>query len=93
MVEKQEDGFVKLVKPLENNVLSRQEAPKVYDMNASFYIYKKAFFNGGQNSAITKKSLAYEVPHLCFDIDHEIDFVIMEYLISNGKLDFEFGNQ
>lgn len=93
MIEKKEDGYVKLVKPLSSSILSRQKAPVVYDMNASFYIYKKRFFESDQRSAITAKSLAYEVPHLCFDIDHEIDFIIMDHLMASNKLDFKFGNK
>ena len=91
MVEKKEDGFVKLVKPLDHSILSRQKAPQVYDMNASFYFYKKKFFKLEYKSAITDKSLAYLMDHLCFDIDHELDFVIMQYLVENNKIDFDFG--
>jgi CMP-N,N'-diacetyllegionaminic acid synthase len=27
--------------------------------------------------------------HACFDLDHPIDFLFMEYLLDNNKLDFE----
>ena len=40
-------------------------------------------------TVITDKSLVYEVPHLCFDLDHPIDFEIMSFLMENEKLDFE----
>jgi hypothetical protein len=39
--------------------------------------------------AITDKSLIYEVPHICFDLDHPIDFEFLSYLIFNNKLDFK----
>lgn len=86
MVELQDDGFAKVVKPLDSAFLSRQSAPKVYDMNASFYIYKKAFFDANLNSAITDKSLIFLMEHECFDIDNELDFEIMEYLLKEDKL-------
>lgn len=89
MVEKGDDGYYKLVKSLENNILSRQKAPIVYDLNASFYIYRRNFFDKGFNTAITPKSLIYEIPHICFDIDQLLDFEIMEFLIVNNKLDFQ----
>lgn len=90
MVEEGDDGFYHLPKKLKNSVLSRQAAPKVYELNASFYFYRKAFFEKGFRSAITDKSLIYEVPHLCFDLDHPIDFDFLSYLIENKKLDFKW---
>lgn len=69
--------------------LTRQSAPKVYDMNASFYIFSKAYFSKDFNGAITDKSLIFEVPHTCFDLDHPIDFDFMEFLLMSDKLDFQ----
>lgn len=89
MVEKKENGFYSLVKRTKNEILTRQSAPKVYDMNASFYFYTRAFFDLEYKSAITNKSLIYEMPHTCFDLDHPIDFEMMSYLMENNKLDFE----
>lgn len=88
MVEEQENGFVSLCK--QGNFLTRQSAPKVYDMNASFYIYRSDFFKEKQSRVITDRSIVYEVPHLCFDLDHPIDFEFMVYLLEKNKLDFDF---
>ncbi len=87
MVEEKADGFVKLVKD-GNMFLSRQAAPKVYDMNASFYIFTRAYMLADYASSITNKSLAYEMPHVCFDIDHPFDFLMMELLLKHNALDF-----
>ena len=88
MVEQKENGYyAQVVKP-EGNVFTRQSAPKCYDLNASFYYYKRSFFDEGYRGAITDKSLIYVMPHTCFDMDHPIDFEIMTYLLSNNKLDF-----
>lgn len=88
MVELQENGFVKLVKE-NGTILSRQKAPIVYDMNASFYIFKSQFFTDKNKSSITDKSLAFVMDHLCFDIDHPIDFEIMNFLVSNNLTGIE----
>jgi CMP-N-acetylneuraminic acid synthetase len=88
MVEQSEGGFVSLCK--QGNFLTRQSAPKVYDMNASFYIYTAAFFQKNHQKVITDKSIVYEVPHLCFDLDHPIDFDFMSFLLENNKLNFNF---
>ena len=89
MVEQKESGYFSLVKQLDNSFLTRQSTPKVYDLNASFYIYRRSFFAQNYKGAITDRSLAYLVPHICFDLDHPIDFEIMSYLVENNKLDFE----
>ena len=90
MVEKNSEGFYTLIKTSpDGGVMTRQSAPKVYDLNASFYWYKRSFFELGEKSAITDKSLIYEMNHICFDLDHPIDFLFMEYLLKNNKLDFE----
>lgn len=88
MVEQKENGFYAQVKQPEGSVLTRQSAPKVYDMNASFYFYKRSFFDLGYKGAITDKSIIYLVPHICFDLDHPVDFEILSYLMENNKLDF-----
>lgn len=88
MVELRDDGFVSLVKET-SSFLSRQNAPKVFDMNASFYFYKRMFFDLNSISAITKFSLVFEMSHICFDLDEPIDFIFMEHLLSENLLDFK----
>lgn len=88
MVEQKENGYYNKIKSL-GDVYSRQAAPKVYDLNASFYIYKREFFEKSLTGAITERSLIYEVPHLCFDLDNPIDFEFISYLIDNNRLDFK----
>lgn len=89
MVEKKENGFYAQVKTPVGTILSRQFAPEVYDMNASFYFYRRSFFDAGYSGAITDKSLVYVMPHICFDLDQMIDFEFISYLMEQGKLGFE----
>ncbi|WP_373519500.1 cytidylyltransferase domain-containing protein [Pricia sp.] len=84
VVEVDEEGYCRLVKPSDSR--SRQSAPLVYDMNASFYFYRKLFFENGLNSAITERSLLFLMDHVCFDLDEPIDFDIMEYLLAHNKI-------
>ena len=67
MVEQKENGYYAQVKMPDNNVFTRQSAPQVYDLNASFYFYKRSFFDMGYKGAITDRSLVYKVHHICFD--------------------------
>lgn len=86
-VEQKENGYYNKVKDA-GTVLTRQSAPKVYDLNASFYIYRRKFFDLGYKGAITDRSLIYLMKHTCFDLDHPIDFEIISFLLENDKLDF-----
>lgn len=91
MVEENLNGFFTLVKSTSSGgVMSRQSAPKVYELNASFYWYKRKFFETSSRSPITDKSLIFEMPHICFDLDHPFDFDFLEFLIVNKKLNFQF---
>lgn len=90
MVEEKPSGFYSLVKTNpDGSVMTRQSAPKVYDLNASFYWYRRSFFDSDFKSPITDKSLIFVMEHICFDLDHPIDFLFLEYLMVNNKLDFE----
>ena len=88
MVEKKESGYYGLVKT--GNFLTRQSATPVYEMNASFYIYRRSFFELEERKVVNDRSLIYTMPHVCFDLDHPIDFEFMAYLFENNKLGFEF---
>jgi CMP-N-acetylneuraminic acid synthetase len=88
MVELKEDGYVKIVKNA-GDIKSRQQAPLVFDMNASFYIFSRKFMEEDYHTSITEKSLAYVMDHVCFDLDHPMDFTMMELLLKNNLLDFE----
>ena len=89
MVEENNNGFYSLAKTNpDGSVMTRQSAPKIFELNASFYWYRRSFFDSGEKSAITDKSIIFEMKHICFDLDHPIDFLFMEYLLQNDKLDF-----
>lgn len=88
MVEKHEDGFVRVVKKTKL-VKSRQQAPPVYDMNASFYFFTRKFMQNGIEISTTDKSLAYVVPHICFDLDEPVDFTILSLMMEHDLLDFD----
>jgi CMP-N-acetylneuraminic acid synthetase len=87
MVEQYPNGYYGLVK--KGVYLTRQSAPKVFQLNASFYFFRRAFFDSPFKTALTESSLIYLMPHICFDLDHPIDFEFMEYLMANDKLGFK----
>ncbi|MEQ9116852.1 acylneuraminate cytidylyltransferase family protein [Fulvivirga sp.] len=88
MVEVNDTGYAEVVKKTVS-FKSRQSAPKVYDMNASFYIYRRKFFKDDHRISTTDKSLAFVMDHHCFDIDHLVDFTIMDIMMRENLLGFE----
>lgn len=84
MVEQKENGYYSEI--IKTDSLTRQSAPKAYDMNASFYIYRRHFFDLGLNDPVTDRSLIYVMPHICFDLDEPMDYEYLSYLISQKKI-------
>lgn len=87
MVEQKENGYYGLVKT--GTFVTRQSAPQVYELNASFYFYRRDYFNQPALHVINDHSLIYVMDHICFDLDHPNDFTFMEFLLMNDKLDFQ----
>ncbi len=84
MVEVDKAGFAHLCKPLPDRVTRRQDAPIVYNMNASIYFYDRdALLQGFDNGSFFDRSIIYEMDELsAHDIDREIDFKFVEFLVT-----------
>lgn len=82
-----ENGFA--TKFAQSNFTTRQEAPSVYDMNASIYVINAEYLrNDKENMLLNAKSSIYEMYDTAvLDIDCEQDFELMEiiakYLLKN----------
>lgn len=82
LVELDRFGCVRLSKPTTRDLSRRQEAPPCFDMNASIYIWKRNEFRN-HPGVFYDDTLLYEMPYeRSIDIDNEIDFKIVEYLMS-----------
>lgn len=81
MVELDASGCPRLIKPLPAAVKRRQDSPKCFDMNASIYVYTRDALIG-RDSLFHDDTLLYVMPEeRSIDIDTEIDFEIVEYLM------------
>jgi N-acylneuraminate cytidylyltransferase/CMP-N,N'-diacetyllegionaminic acid synthase len=81
LVEENTDGFVGLSKSLPGGVVRRQDAPRCFDMNASIYVWHRDIFVRSP-SVFYKDSLLYQMPEeRSIDIDSELDFEIVEFLM------------
>jgi N-acylneuraminate cytidylyltransferase/CMP-N,N'-diacetyllegionaminic acid synthase len=87
MVELNNKGYAQLCK--KSNVVRRQDAEKVYEINASIYLYKRDFLLK-TNTLHSDKTIIYEMPVISScDIDSELDFLFVEYLINNRVFKFD----
>lgn len=84
MVQEKSDGFYSVV--LGGTYTTRQSAPKVYDMNASIYVYRRNTLDCENPKAVTDRSLIYVMKHICFDLDEPSDYDYLAYLLDTGRL-------
>jgi len=89
MVELDHHGKAHLSKRSTQSILRRQDAPMVYDMNASIYIFERGYLMNENNSSVfSDQSIIYEMSQFsAVDIDREIDFKFIELLIREGLVE------
>lgn len=87
MVEEDQNGRVNYSKP-NTNFARRQDAPKVYDMNASIYIYDSRYLlDENNNKPVSDDSVAYVMNEIsAVDIDNETDFKFIEFLVKENVI-------
>lgn len=91
MVELDPSGYAMLCKKLGKSVKCRQDAPKVYDMNASIYVYSREFLLSDSLTVLTDKSVVHVMDELSgVDIDREVDFKFVEFMIKERIWKFDY---
>jgi len=84
MVEAGDDGIATLAK--KGDYATRQSAPKVYDMNASIYVWWKDVLKN-EKKIFLKKSRIYIMPkERSIDIDDDLDFKVAEFLLPKDSI-------
>ncbi|HWT73644.1 MAG TPA: acylneuraminate cytidylyltransferase family protein [Mobilitalea sp.] len=92
MVAEDEEGFYKVL--INKGYVSRQQAPKCYDMNASIYAYRNEFISAASTKKVFDgKTVAWQMKDTAIlDIDSEEDYELMQVLAAYFyKNDKEFG--
>jgi len=77
MVMKTEKGYERVIR---SNFNARQEAPEIFDMNASMYAYSPEFLKSGRGIFEGKCDVIKMMDTAVLDIDHESDFEMMEII-------------
>jgi len=78
------NGLVQLVKQPGKSIVRRQDAPQVFDMNASIYIWKREALLGYDTLFTDKTSLFVMPEERSVDIDTEMDWNTVEYIIGKS---------
>ena len=79
MVKKTEHGYKKV---LESNYTARQQAPEMFDMNASLYAYNPEFLTSGKGVLDGYVECIHMYDTGILDIDHVNDFELMQVIAS-----------
>ena len=89
MVELDENGYANICKKPKETVVTRQRAPLVYSLNASIYVMTRDFlmFN---NETLSGRKIIYEMPDITVDIDRELDFQFIDFLLKNELFKFDY---
>lgn len=78
-----EDGAKKVI---QSEFTARQQAPDIYDMNASLYAYNPEYLRSGRSFAEGYNAIIEMYDTAVLDLDHENDFELME-VIANYLFD------
>ncbi len=85
MVELSSDGKAHICKPSEK-FTRRQDAPDVYDANASIYLYNRDYLlDENSKTVVSDNSIIYIMDSISrIDIDSELDFKYIEFLVKEN---------
>jgi len=85
MVTVDNDGFSRLVLPLNKPVFRRQDAPLVYDMTTVAYVTRPGYILSAKNIFEGKVKSVLIPEKRALDIDTELDFAFAEFLAGSKK--------
>lgn len=85
MMELSSDGYAQLVKMSEKPIVRRQDAPIVYSLTPAAFVIKRSALFGFEHWSRAKCKI-YPMPReRSIDIDAEIDFHLVEFLMSQRE--------
>ena len=85
MMEIGENGFAEIVKKGPKPIVRRQDAPQVYSLTPAAYVVKKSALYEYEHWSKARCKIHPIPRERAVDIDTEIDFKIVEFLMENNK--------
>lgn len=89
MVELDENGFAVVSKPPSQSITRRQDAPTVYAMNASVYVYKRDHLAHTDAIHSDRTAISEMPPERSVDIDRPIDLAFVRFLMEEWGVDHD----
>lgn len=92
----EQEGFYKRV--MKTDLTARQQAPLIFDMNASIYVYRNSFLSAKSTTSIFDGKIVIHIMEdtAILDIDSEADFMLMkviaQYFYDNNRKYAEIKN-
>ena len=83
MMEVTENGFAEIVKKTAKPIVRRQDAPQVYSLTPAAYVVKKSALYEFEHWSKARCKIHPIPRERAIDIDTEIDFKIVEFLMEN----------
>ena len=79
------NGRIQKVKQLDSVPTRRQDAPEVYDMNASIYIWNRKALIENETLFTDKTSLFIMPEERSLDIDTDLDWSFVEFIMKKSE--------
>ena len=65
-------------------IIRRQDTPRIYDLNASIYIWNRKNLLSSKK-LINKKTIFFKMPYSrSIDIDDKLDFIMVKHILKNN---------
>ncbi len=87
LIEQDEHGVIRLAKPVSPPYVRRQDAPGCFDMNASIYAWTREALMDAPGLFNPDTRLHVMPEERSIDIDSEVDFLLVELLMSRSTQD------
>ena len=85
LLENNAEGFGGLSKPVNPPIVRRQDAPPCFDINASIYVWRREPFLANPFLYGPRTRLYVMPPERSVDIDSELDFQFVEFLMGRAR--------
>lgn len=85
MVELDDDGYASLSKEVGPDVVRRQDAPMVYEMNAAVYVYDRDFLMETDTLHGEYTRISVMPPERSVDIDTKLDLEFVEFMFERRE--------
>ncbi len=85
MMEISDEGYAEIVKKSQKPIVRRQDAPTVYSLSPAAYVVKKSALYDFEHWSKAKCLISPMPRDRAIDIDTEIDFSLVEFILSRKK--------